>query len=325
MRQLDAGPVFVVGQPRSGTTWVYDILTAHPEVAGVLESELFSDRTGLGALLQRAKWGPRSLATSIRVFSQPVGVPQLVSYDELVRDVRELVAGWLSKALGPDDRFLVEKSPRHSRHIRAIADLFPDARFVCVVRDGRDALLSARAAARSWAPVLRRAEGGSVWSGARVWEREVRAVRQAGREVENPYLEISYEELWADPETAAARLYSFCGFPHDVELIAEVVEATGLERRQGMDQVGFRRGVGPGAWRDELALPQQLIFDVAAGPALVERGYEPSRMWPVTRLVRRALSRWLEREGNDVPGWRGLVRSGGDGDRHSPQELGRQA
>jgi sulfotransferase family protein len=325
LRQLDAGPVFVVGQPRSGTTWVYDILTAHPEVAGVLESELFSDRTGLGALLQRGRWGPRSLATSIRVFAQPVGVPQLVPYEEVVSDVRELVARWLSNALGPEDRFLVEKSPRHAGQVRAIADVFPEARFVCVLRDGRDAMLSARAAAGSWAPVLRKAEGGSVWRGARLWERQVRALREATRDIDNPCLEITYEELWAAPEEGAARLYSFCGLPHDAALIAEVVEATSLERRRRTDHVGFRRGVGPGAWRDQLSLPRQVVFEVAAGPALAECGYEPSRLWPLARVVRGALSRWLERDEEDRTGHPGIARSGGDRDGHASQEVGRQA
>jgi len=242
-----------------------------------------------------------------------------------VKDVRELVARWLSRALGPGDRFLVEKSPRHAGQVRAIADVFPEARFVCVLRDGRDAMLSARAAAGSWAPVLRKAEGGSVWRGARVWEREVRALREATRDIDNPCLEITYEELWAAPEEGAARLYSFCGFPHDAELIAEIVEATSLERRRRTDHVGFRRGAGPSAWRDQLSLLRQVVFDVAAGPALAECGYEPSRLWPLARLLRGALSRWLERDEDDGAGAPGITRSDSDGDRHSPQEVGRQA
>src|SRR5207302_4815633 len=120
LRQLAIGPVFIVGQFRSGTTWVYDILTAHPEVGGAFESRLFTFADGIASLFT-----PRHFEHQVELLGTPHGVGQLITRERLASDVRELASGWLAAALQPRHRFLVEKTPDHYESMHVIAEIFP--------------------------------------------------------------------------------------------------------------------------------------------------------------------------------------------------------
>src|SRR5215210_3852033 len=100
-RQLAADPIFVLGHPRSGTTWVYDILTFHPEVAGVLESWLFTPGVGLARLFGDELWAEDRLQRHRETVGQVAGLAQLVTRQELADEVRRLAERLLARALEP--------------------------------------------------------------------------------------------------------------------------------------------------------------------------------------------------------------------------------
>ena len=267
---LHAPPVFVVGAARSGTTWVFDAYRAHPQVAGVFESMLFARLHGLGGLLHDDHWrDPRT------------GLGALASRDEVVDEIRELASGWLSRALRPEHHFLVEKTPAHGLVMAEIAAVFPDCRFVNVVRDGRDVSVSRRAASRTWATTWARFPGViEVARSARRWRREVNAACEAAASLGERVLEVRYEELHHDPRAGYARLYDFAGIPYDDELLARVHQGTDFELSgRAADASGFYRGGRIGDWRRSFNVVDGLVFNALAGDTLVSLGYEPTRWW----------------------------------------------
>jgi hypothetical protein len=266
--RLAGGPIFVFGMARSGTTWVYDLLTGHPEVGGVLESWMLSDHAGLAVLFQRLHWpeGRRS------------GLGRIMTREELVADVRSLAGGWLTRNLEPGQRFVVEKSPPHVLTLGVIAEVFPEARFVHVLRDGRDVAVSVNAATRSWAPQWKQSFGNSVAQIARTWRKAVLTAAQAARSLGDRYLEVRYEQLRREPVAGARELYGFCGIPCDEEQLARIVADAALERRP-RGEGEFRRFGRVGEWRTRLSLADRAIFDLAAGDALIATGYEQRRWW----------------------------------------------
>ena len=153
--QLIRPPVFVVGAARSGTTWVYDILTVSDAVAGIYESWFFSDSSGLGTLFGKAH---RAGIAS--------GLSNVLDRETLVEHVRQFAMQVMSHAIEPHHQFLVEKSPSHIYTIPLIKRVFPTARFVHVLRDGRDVSVSVRAATRSWAREWKSSHGRSVATSA---------------------------------------------------------------------------------------------------------------------------------------------------------------
>lgn len=276
LADLDGPPVFVVGAARSGTTWVFDAYRAHPLVAGVFESMLFARLHGLSGLLHEDHW--RDARN---------GLGALVPKDDVVDRIREVASEWLSRAVRPEHRFLVEKTPAHGLVMGEIATIFPECRFVNVIRDGRDVCVSRRAAKRTWALTWRAAPGpAEVARTARRWQREVRTARAATASLGDRVLEIRYEDVHSDPRAAYRRLYDFAGIPHDADLVERIHQKTDFELSgRLLDQTGFYRGGRVGDWRRSFNLLDGVVFNALAGEALVELGYERGRLWraPVRR------------------------------------------
>jgi hypothetical protein len=282
LAQLVAPPVFVVGQHRSGTTWVFDLLTHPDDVAGVFESWLFTQNHGLGGILHWTQWDEEQSATAQRITGRPSGIQQLVDRDEVRQIARDLATRWLARALKPSDRYLVEKSPDHLQAALEIDDVFPDARFISVIRDGRDVAVSQRAA-HSWAPSFITKRRTSPLQVAHRWREIVEMSARLSEHFGPRFMEISYEELHRDPKAAATTLFRFCGFDHDAAEIEAALGGTRIEKQRKSDDDPFRRAGRTGDWRSTFSVLDRLAFERAAGPALRARGYESSRWWWLRR------------------------------------------
>lgn len=264
----------MVGHPRSGTTWTYDILTAHPLVAGIFESWLFA---GFASLMAPEHWDQSHLADLQEVTGYRTGLSQLIRRDELLADLREQAAKWMARALGPGDRYLVEKSPVHVLHVPLIANLFPEARFILVVRDGRDVVSSVRAAGRSWSPHWAPAGRRMVTHWARSWAQDAHLTHSFDR---HPAVAttVRYETLRANPRAEARRLFEFCGIPCSPDELDGIVERTSLAAQPtGEDR--FRRNGRSGDWKRDWSRIERLLFERTAGTALRDLGYERTRWW----------------------------------------------
>jgi protein-tyrosine sulfotransferase len=268
LAQLDGGPIFVVGAARSGTTWVYDILTAHPAVAGAYETWLFTEKNGLGSLFTGAHWP-----------TKPSGLGRLLGRDDLVVHVREFASSLLAHAVQPEHRHLIEKSPSHVYVMPMISEIFPNGRFIHVIRDGRDVSVSVRAAARSWMPGWRQSFGASIRSSSRAWRKAIRTARRDGAQFGDRYMEIRYEELRSAPEQGYARLFEFCGISCDQERLHRIIAATEFTGNFRPNERGFRRAARVGDWKTHFNLKDRLIFNRTAGDVLIDLGYERNRKW----------------------------------------------
>ena len=282
---LTAGPVFIVGMSRSGTTWVTDIFASHPAVCAVYESWLLSAHAGLGRLFEPPHdWeGERGS-----------GVGRLLPRDELLDEVRGLASRLLARALEPHHRFLVEKSGSHAYAMPVISELFPSARFIHVLRDGRDVAVSVRAATKTWAPDWSRTFGKSITRAAQGWSAIVEAAREHGARLgPDRFLEVRYETVKADPHRSYARMFDFAGMPYDASLLDDVFARTDFDRNYSADETKARRAGRVGDWRTSFNMVDVLRFKRGGNRTLVATGYEPTPRWrgPVRRVARPALDR----------------------------------
>jgi hypothetical protein len=293
--------VFIVGCPRSGTTLLGRMVDAHPDLAVIHEGRFVPDfyerRRGLT---------PDGLVT-------PELIDELIGHRPFqhVSVSREELEGLLTDG-GPvtyasfvsaifglygrrrGKRLVGDKTPHYVRSLPTLHELWPGAKIVHLIRDGRDVSQSVL----GWRKVAER--GGSVARFAVYredpvaaiacwWEWLVRLGREDGSALgPASYHEVRYESLVAGPAAECERLCEFLGVSYDDRMVGF---HEGRERDDpGLDAKKAWRRVTPGLrdWRSEMSPTDVGRFEAVAGGLLDELGYERGAPAPSTELDRHA-------------------------------------
>jgi sulfotransferase family protein len=278
--------VFLVGARRSGTVWLQSALAVHPEVMAVpTETYLFTN--GVEPL---AKLFQHSSPSSIAVGST------YMERDEFLAAVRafcDRVFLSLRAQLQPAARLIVERTPWHSRVLPLIGSVYPDARVIHIIRDGRDVARSLLR--RDWGP-------DTMAEAAEEWRSSVELARTASAELAH-YRECRYEDLVADPVPGVEALLEWLGLTVD----DETREQLSLQLHT---PVNLLPGEQPGAgkWRDDLSPEDLATFNDIAGGLMAELGYSrdvpeparpaPDRPSPARRPLGTRLRSVLGRDGH---------------------------
>lgn len=278
---LDFRAVFVVGSPRSGTTWVQLLLDQHPGVVTAPETQIFAYYLDH---FQR-QWD-REHRDPVTNGQGKAGLSRLLSeaeFDHLCRSPAAAVLRRISRRDESAD-VVVEKSPQHALHVEWIHRLFPDAYFVHVIRDPRDTVASIMAAAESW---------GRGWAprhpadAARMWRRNVSSARRGGAITER-YRELYYEDLKRDAVGEVAALFDWLQLDANQELCQDAVEACRLDRlkKKGTQEErplpgsrspdGFFRKGEAGGWRDDLSQQEVRIVEQVCSEVMEDLDYRPT-------------------------------------------------
>jgi len=167
----------------------------------------------------------------------------------------------------------------------SLAELFPESRFVHIVRDGRDVALS-----------LMEVDFGpdSIDEAALRWRRSVRQGRRVGGLLgPGRYLEVRYETLVAEPGDVLPRICSFLDLRFDEAMLRYFETAGSALRGMNDRQRGHHPNVhspptvGIRDWRRQMNSAQVAAFEAIAGDALEELGYPRSvRRFTVSQVAR---------------------------------------
>jgi sulfotransferase family protein len=199
-------PIFISGCNRGGTTILADLLAAHPQIKNVGEGHTYSE----GQYIWRLKFPDRSNHRwAVEPWLSQMRKTAAHATPELVRFFRER----FSAEVGPCQRIL-EKTPANAVRIPFIDACFPDARFVHVIRDGRDTVCSlmARRVALRFAPWQ--------WVGA-----HTTALADLGALPPERVVIVRYEALMASPVRGLCEVARACELRVD-EGVSQIFAAT---------------------------------------------------------------------------------------------------
>jgi Sulfotransferase family len=270
-------PFFIVGNDRSGTTMLRLILDRGPDVAIPPESMFLTDFASAfdeGAAADGE--GARQLAEQVwnhpkvRLWQLPGAPPEVpagLSAQDAYRFVAE--APFKAYAARHGKARWGDKTPHYVHHVDHLLRVWPRARFVVLVRDGRDVALS-----------LRRMPFGpnNAWAAAQWWARGIRAGEQAQREHAGAVLTARYEDLARDPAREIPRICEFLGLTYTPEMLAlEQADRSKIVPEQESWFPTIFDGVNTGAvdrWQREMSPRDQRLFAALAGAELTRLGYD---------------------------------------------------
>ncbi|MET0577939.1 MAG: sulfotransferase [Ilumatobacteraceae bacterium] len=289
--------LFLVGCGRSGTTLLRAMCDAHPELAVPPESHVLVTLAPRGAdafdpidggslagcLAADERFGLWGLdATTLR---DVIG-PAPADYPTAIRAV---FRAWTEDHAGGQARY-ADKTPVYVLHIARLAELFPEAVFVHLVRDGRD--VAASFLELGWADTIEDA--------ALHWKLRVTRGRRAGRRLApGRYVEVHYEDLVGEPERTLRTICAAAGLAYDGAMLdpsgssADIVATTRHPEYHG--HLTRPPTAGLRDWRRDLDVGDVARFEALAGATLGAFGYE--RAVPGPTLATRAaaaahLARW---------------------------------
>lgn len=265
-------PLFVVGPQRSGTTWVQSLLDAHPEISCRFELRLHD---GLVQTLHRGIAEYNAL-----LGAQTKNSPAHISADSRMLDQRRMMllmrTAFLAHFFGQETaglRYFGEKTPENLLGITDISLLFPSARYVAVLRDGRDCAIS------SWhhfrnagSPDMPLADFIRRWVPER-WAPLAEGARLLLNAHRDQAVLVRYEDLAARPREALAALLESLDVDSSPAVIDRCLAAGAFEtvtggRKPGQEEPRhFYRSGLVGEWRSRFGDAERSAFG-EAGDAL---------------------------------------------------------
>ena len=282
-------PIFIVGCGRSGTTLFYNLLAGHtslgwfssyiqrfPHLILLAKLNTLYQTPALLKRFHKNRGFPRPVeAHKLWDMFHPVesslGGPPLVEKDAAVADIAGLRHFIVDILRFSGSMRFVNKNTRNTRRIRYLWAMFPDARFIHVIRDGR-AVVNSLLNVGWWSnlsiwwaegksPAELQEEGiESVSVAARMWKSELEKVLNDKEYIPpEQYIEVRYERLAQDPITEMKHILDYCGLPWSSRFQAHI-EAFDIKSKNSK-------------WRESFTFQQIASVEKETAPLLERFGY----------------------------------------------------
>src|SRR5215210_566524 len=316
---------FVTGLGKSGTSWLMRTLDSHPEILCKGEGRFFA------ADWRRANFDPegtRALASSLYYalldseylrlwIERSVWAREADAARHLDNLTRLATEHFLMEQLRETNKKLVgDKSPLlGADFIEEVARIYPEARVIHIIRDGRDQAVSMlhhvwnRSMDQGGVQMLKPGEferreayrkdpqellhtGEGVFTeerlrgAARSWNSRVGKTAEDGPVLLGPnYTEVRYEDLLERPNEEVERLLGFLGADTSEKAVRQAVGSASFEklskgRERGQEDPSsfYRKGVA-GDWKNYFTGRDKEIYKEEAGGLLIRLGYERDLDW----------------------------------------------
>lgn len=276
---LELAPLFIVGMPRSGTTLLAALLSAHSKVAFAPETGYFNS---VWKPIERAggfvRWDTAERILS-KWFHRPTMRPLNLKESGAITRFR---AAWddgrlshrfiLSSVLGGYARerkkvIWGEKTPDHFMYVPAIKQAFPDARIISIVRDPRDVHLSL--AKVPWSH-------GNAFNHALQWREYQALSRRYAKMYGSSFTQLRFEDLIQNPARELEQLSTRIGLDFEPEMLERYRDQHLFDPKQEPWKKRTNMAIDPDnreKWREQLSTKDLDVFSRVCGRYLRQLDY----------------------------------------------------
>jgi len=232
--------VFIIGVPRSGTTWLWGLLTSCPDIESLTREDFDSANP--------------SIVNKQRITSE---TGAFVRYNN--RTIRRVVRKKIS--LFPN-KVIIEKTPSHILHIRRIIKLFPTAKIIYIMRDPR-AVISSMLHSKFFH------FANSVEEALTLYTTYINAAKPY-LHYKNLYL-VKYEDLIAQPRVTLQKILQFIGVKATLQEVQQAIIEN--YRRVKVNIKGVFRKGQVDSYKQDLTKDQIMQVETALSDIIQEYRY----------------------------------------------------
>ena len=218
------------------------------------------------------------------VFSEMQGFP-LTDRDDFIVIMRLFAERMLGKLVkDPNIRIVGEKTPDNTRYLHVLSDMFPQAKFIHIVRDPRDVAVSGWCHNKRIAPQWLNEKYGSFSNYAldiaRLWELDITMARKHKDTFPDNFFEVRYEDLLKNIDPVVNKLLKFLDTEHTKKIVANCIKQSSFEtlskgRKRGTSDESsfFRKGIA-GDWSQYFDKSMRTEFEKIVGKMMQSYGYK---------------------------------------------------
>jgi hypothetical protein len=291
------GPVFIAGMPRSGTKLLRDLLNQHPLISiPDVESHFvpgFVERFGkelhitsekdkvhfYNAFAQTAFFFNNVKKGRPVIQAEFINACDFTSWSTLFR----YIAIRYGKNEDREEIIWGDKTPRYLKSLKLLKNVFPESRFIHIIRDPRDYCLSAR---KIW--------NKNIYRAAAAWNKGMSQAMEYPAVFGKDYLEVHYEALTTQPEQTLKKICSFL----EIDFMNEM-----LVMKKSHEFYGDAKGStaiisNSQKYLSELKDEEVRRLESLASPAITHFGYKtlhevtPSKLSATTEFYYKILDIW---------------------------------
>jgi hypothetical protein len=295
MQQKITKPIFIVGCPRSGTTILAKILNNHSKIASATEVHYFNHL----CKLKKYDWNNIDdkflktfynetriedfcslLKISFEEFKNQFNSTEIeASLTKINQNQRRLFDTLMLLLLKKNNKQLCcEKTPQHLLSVEKILLLYPDAKIVHLIRDGRDTVNSL--IKMPWRP-----EG--LLNNSRFWKQYAKIgleLNDKYSKAKNNFITIKYEDLLRTPDSTIRILCEFVQINFEESMLSKNTSTSTVDesnifsswesswKHKAMEELDSTR---VGAWHKELSSQDQTLINWHLKKELLALGYKP--------------------------------------------------
>ena len=203
-------PIFVVGHPRSGTTMLASLLGRHSKISMPPETMFFFDvyEEGLNERIDFIEKAMNSKRVSDLGLERELLVNEFYKLDNSMRGLfQSILISYCNKSgkVRPG-----EKTPLHLKWASTIVKWFPDAKIICIIRDGRDVVNSLLNV--PWSH-------DNTYKHCYDWGENILLARKLENILPDQFMTIKYEDILAECEVKVKEVCHFVGEEFQPEML----------------------------------------------------------------------------------------------------------
>ena len=283
-------PFFIIGTQRGGTTLLRLMLNSHPQVGVPPESHFllpivqrFGQKKQLDKrdqeeiyhlILNEGRFDTWNINQHdlLKIFQE---LPENTSLKEIIHSV------FIAEVHTSDKSYWGDKTPEYLDIFEQLGHIFPKAKMVFLVRDGRDVVQSL--ADRGW-------QGWSVYQRSKYWLKGILKMHQYAKQFPKRSLMVSYEALVKDAPGTLQKICSFLDFPYQSEMLEYHLQANQhITTAEKQNRIHTKLGRLPKPsdlqkWKTTQSTSKIFYTEAIIRNGLAKTGYELSLFRPLNPI-----------------------------------------